>query len=192
MLVFFYVEPLFVLEPFRIVKPLHANFLGRIEKKNWSFQQLTVHLLLFVSSATCCNLFCFFEFQGGTILSTNWKRICLEALKQTVVSHCFFLLWISSLFFQLRLRMTAVNPLRLSLLLPWLSWFRLRIYKKPHFDGLIFRTVGGYQKWNVEKRILRQDFELLLGRGWYSSALIVKAALSSLTKFELFVHLRLL
>jgi hypothetical protein len=66
------------------------TFLDELKKKNWTFQQLTVHLLLFVSSATCCNLFCFFEFQGGTILSTNWKRICLEALKQTVVSHCFF------------------------------------------------------------------------------------------------------
>ena len=192
MLVFFYVEPLFVLEPFRIVKPLHANFFGRIEKKTELFNSWQFIFLLFVSSATCCNLLCFFEFKGGTILSTNWKRICLEALKQTVVSHCFFLLWISSLFFQLRLRMTAVNPLHLSLLLPWLSWWRLRIYKKPRFDGLIFRTVGVYQKWNVETRILRQDFELLLGRGWYSSALIVKAALSSLTKFELFVHLRLL
>ena len=191
MLVFFYVEPLFVLEPFRIVKPLHANFFGWIEKtelfNSWQFI-----FLLFLSNATCCNLLCFFEFQGGTILSTYWKRICLEALKHTVVSQCFFLLWISSLFFQLRLRMTAVNPLHLSLLLPWLSWWRLRIYKKPRFDGLIFRTVGVYQKWNVETRILRQDFELLLGRGWYSSALIVKAALSSLTKFELFVRLRFL
>ena len=191
MLVFFYVEPLFVLEPFRIVKPLHANFFGWI-KKTELFNSWQFIFLLFLSSATCCNLLCFFEFQGGTILSTYWKRICLEALKHTVVSQCFFLLWISSLFFQLRLRMTAVNPLHLNLLLPWLSWWRLRIYKKPRFDGLIFRTVGVYQKWNVETRILRKVFELLLGRGWYSSALIVKAALSSLTKFELFVHLRLL
>ena len=67
--------------------------------------------------------------------------------------------------------MTAVNPHHLSLLLPWLSWWRLRIYKKPRFDGLIFRTVRGYQKWNVGTRILRQDFELILGRGWYSPLL---------------------